>query len=122
MFHKSHSFNFKKSFDYTRRLQESNNIMSKYDSRYPIIVEVNPKFKDKLKLDKHKYLVPGDITMGQFLYVLRKRIKLSQSEALFIFLNNSIPCTSTTINILYDTYKDIDNFLYLTLSMENTFG
>ena len=44
-------------------------------------------------IDKKKYLVPGDLTAGQFVYVIRKRIKLSPEKAIFIFVNNILPPT-----------------------------
>jgi GABA(A) receptor-associated protein len=42
-------------------------------------------------IDKKKYLVPSDMTVGQFIYVIRKRIKLSPEKAIFIFVNNVLP-------------------------------
>ena len=42
-------------------------------------------------IDKKKYLVPADLTVGQFHYVIRKRIKLAPEKALFLFCSNSIP-------------------------------
>lgn len=40
-----------------------------------------------------RYLVPADLTVGQFVYVVRKRIKLSAEKAIFIFVKNSLPPT-----------------------------
>lgn len=42
-----------------------------------------------------RYLVPGDLTVGQFVYVIRKRIKLTPEKAIFIFVNNVLPPTGT---------------------------
>uniref|UniRef100_A0A9I9DKB0 Autophagy-related protein n=1 Tax=Cucumis melo TaxID=3656 RepID=A0A9I9DKB0_CUCME len=39
-------------------------------------------------IDKKKYLVPADLTVGQFVYVTRKRIKLSAEKEIFIFVDN----------------------------------
>jgi GABA(A) receptor-associated protein len=41
----------------------------------------------------HRYLVPSDLTVGQFVYVIRKRIKLSPEKAIFIFVKNVLPAT-----------------------------
>ena len=46
--------------------------MSKYPQRVPIIVDC----KKELKLDKNKYIVPNDLTVGQFMYILKKRINI----------------------------------------------
>lgn len=48
-------------------------------------------------IDKKKYLVPADLTVGQFVYVIRKRIKLSPEKAIFIFINNVLPPTGRVI-------------------------
>ena len=55
------------------RISESSKIMNKYPSRIPIIVEKSDKcmFDD---IDKFKYLVPKDLKMNQFVYIIRKRI------------------------------------------------
>ena len=40
-----------------------------------------------------RYLVPSDLTVGQFVYVIRKRIKLSPEKAIFIFAAGVLPPT-----------------------------
>ncbi|KAI3840082.1 hypothetical protein MKX03_017283, partial [Papaver bracteatum] len=42
---------------------------------------------------KKKYLVQDDLTVGKFICVLRKRIKLSAEKAIFIFMDNVLPPT-----------------------------
>ena len=76
-------------------------------------------------IDKHKFLVPFDMTVGQFLYILRKRIKLTEQEALYIFVDKTLPMTSQAISSIYNDYKrkeNFDGFLYVTYCNENTFG
>ena len=69
-----------------------------------------------------RYLVPADLTVGQFVYVIRKRIKLSPEKAIFVFINNQLPPTATLMSVIYEKQKDEDGFLYVTYSGENTFG
>jgi hypothetical protein len=57
-----------------------------------VIVEKAEK-SDIPDIDKKKYLVPADLTVGQFVYVIRKRIKLSPEKAIFIFVKNVLPPT-----------------------------
>ena len=78
--------------------------------------------KALIDLDKKKYLVPADLTVGQFVYVIRKRIKLSPEKAIFIFVNNVLPPTAALMSSIYDEHKDDDGFLYIAYSGENTFG
>ena len=98
---------------------------------------------DIATIDKKKYLVPADLTVGQFVYVIRKRIKLSQEQALWVFVEKEeggkktqvLPPTryayakerlpnmcSNTMAAVYHEYKDKDQFLYITYSGENVFG
>nr|XP_010908955.1 autophagy-related protein 8C isoform X3 [Elaeis guineensis] len=68
------------------------------------------------------YLVPADLTVGQFVYVVRKRIKLGAEKAIFIFVKNTLPPTAVMMSAIYEENKDEDGFLYMTYSGENTFG
>ena len=113
---------FKKDFKFEERKKEAGRIKEKYSDKIPIIVEKSIK-SDIANIDKKKYLVPNDITVGQFVYIIRKRIELSPEKAVFIFLNNNtIPPTSALLSDLFKKYVDDDGFLYLTYAGENTFG
>ncbi len=113
---------FKTKYSFENRVSESGRIRSKYPDRIPIICEKASKKSDTPDIDKNKYLVPFDLTVGQFLYVIRKRIKLPPEAALFIFINGSLPSTSMLISTVYENEKDPDGFLYILYSKENTFG
>lgn len=117
----SHISDFKKKYTLEERLQETKRIREKYPDRIPIIIEksANSTVPD---INKNKYLVPKEITIGQFIYIIRKRIELSQDKAIFLFLNDNIPATSNVLEQLYEEYKDEDNFIYFTYAGEATFG
>merc|ERR1711991_1086764 len=93
----------------------------KYPDRIPVIVE-KANGGDIPDIDKKKYLVPADLTVGQFVYVIRKRIKLSPEKAIFIFVDEVLPPTAALMSSIYEEHKDEDGFLYITYSGENTFG
>ena len=114
---------FKKKNSFENRLNQAQNIINKFPTRIPIIVEIHPSSKSSIPpLDKSKYLVPQELTVGQFVYVLRKRMKLNAERAIFIFFNNELPPTSECLSIMYERYKEKDLFLYAYVSSENTFG
>jgi GABA(A) receptor-associated protein len=69
---------------------------------------------DIATIDKKKYLVPADLTVGQFVYVIRKRIKLSPEKAIFIFVDEVLPPTAALMSSIYEEHKDEDGFLYIT--------
>jgi len=101
--------------------KESQRILNKYPDRIPIIVN-----KDKVSLlpdlKKNKYLVPKDMVLSQFIFIIRKNLILSSSEALFITINNKLCQSNKKIIDLYEEEKNEDGFLYITYSSENTFG
>ena len=107
---------------YTR--DEAMRVISKYPDRIPIIVNRSKSAGLEVPyIDKHKFLVPSDLTIGQFQYVIRKRLSLEPHKALFMFINNCVPPTSSLVSTIYDECKDPDTlFLFVTYSMENTFG
>jgi GABA(A) receptor-associated protein len=116
---------YQKKFTETQRKCEADRIISKYPHRIPIICERAKMCSDPnvATLDKKKYLVPKDLRLADFMYVIRKRMKLSPDKSIFLFLggNNLAPC-GALLGILYDQYKDKDGFLYVTYNGESTFG
>ncbi|XP_068957589.1 gamma-aminobutyric acid receptor-associated protein-like 1 isoform X2 [Petaurus breviceps papuanus] len=86
-----------------------------------VIVEKAPKARVP-DLDKRKYLVPSDLTVGQFYFLIRKRIHLRPEDALFFFVNNTIPPTSATMGQLYEDNHEEDYFLYVAYSDESVYG
>ena len=100
---------------------EAQRIRTKYADRIPVICEKDER-SDIPDIDKKKYLVPQDLTVGQFVYVIRKRIKLPSEKAIFIFINNVLPPTAALMSKIYAEHKDEDGFLYVQYSGENTFG
>uniref|UniRef100_A0AAQ4PG62 GABA(A) receptor-associated protein b n=1 Tax=Gasterosteus aculeatus aculeatus TaxID=481459 RepID=A0AAQ4PG62_GASAC len=93
-------FQYKEEHPFEKRRSEGEKIRKKYPDRVPVIVEKAPKARIG-DLDKKKYLVPSDLTVGQFYFLIRKRIHLRAEDALFFFVNNVIPPTSATMGLLY---------------------
>nr|CAD7424564.1 unnamed protein product [Timema monikensis] len=93
-------FQYKEEHAFEKRKAEGEKIRRKYPERVPVIVEKAPKARIG-DLDKKKYLVPSDLTVGQFYFLIRKRIHLRPEDALFFFVNNVIPPTSATMGSLY---------------------
>ncbi|KAI8816328.1 putative autophagy-related protein 8 [Fimicolochytrium jonesii] len=112
---------FKDDHPFEKRKAEAEKIRQKYPDRIPCIVEKAEKSVVG-KIDKKKYLVPCDLTIGQFVWVIRKRIQLTPEKAIYIFVNNVIPPTASLLSQVYAEHKDEDGFLYIVYSSENTFG
>ncbi|KAG6765687.1 hypothetical protein POTOM_029740 [Populus tomentosa] len=106
---------FKQESTFDDRLGESKNIIFKYPDRVP--VNSNPYFSRFFR-----YLVPRDMTIGQFIHILSSRLELTPGKALFIFVKNTLPQTASQMDSIYESYKDDDGFLYMCYSSEKTFG
>lgn len=112
----------------TQNLCSVESALDSFAFLFQVIVEKAPKARIG-DLDKKKYLVPSDLTgkhcimcvwtvfkrhcyikvlnlyclwsVGQFYFLIRKRIHLRAEDALFFFVNNVIPPTSATMGLLY---------------------
>jgi len=49
-------------------------------------------------------------------------MKLNPEQAIFLFVNDTLPPTAALMSQIYEKNKDEDGFLYVTYSGENTFG
>ncbi|KAJ6318093.1 hypothetical protein OIU76_013606 [Salix suchowensis] len=112
---------FKQEFTFDDRLGESKNITVKYPDRVPVIIERYSR-TDLPEMEKRKYLVPRDMTIGQFIHILSSRLELTPGKALFIFVKNTLPQTASRMDSIYESYKEDDGFLYMCYSSEKTFG
>ncbi|OIT08454.1 PREDICTED: autophagy-related protein 8i [Nicotiana attenuata] len=112
---------FKEEFSHDERLAESQDIIAKYPDRLPVVVERYSK-TDLPEMEKKKYLVPRDMSVGQFIHILSGRLHLAPGKALFVFVNNTLPQTTSLMETVYDSFKDKDGFLYMCYSSEKTFG
>ena len=136
---------FKDEHPFEKRKAEAERIRQKYADRIPVCLSSklvslsalsytflstsNSAFlqvicekvekSDIATIDKKKYLVPSDLTVGQFVYVIRKRIKLSPEKAIFIFVDEVLPPTAALMSSIYEEHKDEDGFLYITYVLQH---
>ncbi|RDA89580.1 hypothetical protein CP533_3013 [Ophiocordyceps camponoti-saundersi (nom. inval.)] len=108
---------FKDEHPFEKRKAEAERIRQKYADRIPVICEKVEK-SDITTIDKKKYLVPSDLTVGQFVYVIRKRIKLSPEKAIFIFVEEVLPPTAALMSSIYEEHKDDDGYVHISIGLE----
>jgi GABA(A) receptor-associated protein len=113
---------YKKRIPFETRKLESGRMLEKYKDKLPVIVEKNYKLGINPDIDKSKYLVPYDLSFGEFLQIIRKRTKIDSHQALFAFVDNKLPCTNDIMINIYKNHADDDGYLYIIYSLENTFG
>ncbi len=113
---------FKEINDFETRKTLAQRIRAKYPHRIPIIAEKAKGSSDIPTIDKKKFLTPEDNTVGMFIHGIRSQLKLKPEQSIFLFINNILPPVGSPMSNMYEKYKDIDGFLYITYSGENTFG
>jgi GABA(A) receptor-associated protein len=113
---------FKDEFTLEQRIDESTRVRQKYPDRIPVICERARGCTNLPPIQKRKYLVPVDLTVGQFLYLIRKSIHVGSELAMFLFVKNQLPPTGENMVTLDADHRSDDGFLYLSYSGENTFG
>lgn len=109
-----------RSSPFEKRVHESKRLESKHPDRVPVLVQ--PGNDQTPKTDTFKYLVPKTTTVGQFVDTIRKKTKLKSCQALFVFVNGVLPPTSSSMIQVYQEHREDDGFLYVTYTLENTFG
>ena len=112
---------FKNKFSFEKRRSEVQRILKKYPNRIPIVVEIAEN-SSLPPLDKSKYLVPEELTISQFIYIIRKRLKLQPDQALFIFVNNCLLTSTSLMKEVYKEHKEESGFLMIIIREESTFG
>ena len=118
-----HLSRFKQDYIFESRTKESSGLLKKYPERVPVIIERSKNSIHLTIIDKNKFLVPKELTMSQLLWVIRKRMNITSTQAVY-FLSESgtlFPGTEE-ISSVYENNKDPDGFLYLKYANENTFG
>jgi len=98
-------------------------IRLKFPSKVPVIVEKYHKEVALPSLDKTKYLVPQEITMSQFITIIRNRLQLNSQQALYLLVSNrNLASLSRPLAQIYRDYHDEDGFLYVTYASQEVFG
>ena len=122
---------FRKQYSFEERYAEAHRVMHKYPNRIPVICERDQRDSNLPPDNKIKFLIPLDMTVGQFVYVIRQRVKLPPETAIFMFITKEkkdgsvisiLAPTSQVFDNVYFDCKDRDGFLYVKISGEHTFG
>ena len=108
--------NVEQNLDYSARL------LVKYPDRVPVIIEKS----DHVTLPNYKYLLPKSITTSTFMTIIKTKINIASTQALFTFIKSNetyllIPMNET-MGEIYKMFKQPDGFLYMRFGIENTFG
>jgi GABA(A) receptor-associated protein len=112
---------YKREKTLKERQDESANIIKKHAGHIPVNVEKD--LRSRLPdIGLQKSLVPSDLYINEFVYVIRKRIHLQATDAILLFVNRTLPIPNTTMGYLYQENRDEDGFMYCSYSSETAYG
>ena len=78
---------FKNTHPFSRRLEESKRVLSKYPDEFLLLwKKINNNKDDSIPvLDRVKFLVPKDVSATQFTYIIRKTYRITSRKSYFYF-------------------------------------
>ena len=114
--------NYRKNVSFDERKLKASMILKQHSDRIPVVVECSEQLQAVHPLKKNKFIVPFELTLAQFIFVIRKHMKLDPSYAIFVFINNKLHPSTSIMGDLYASQKDEDGFMYLDVFQESTFG
>jgi GABA(A) receptor-associated protein len=108
--------------DLPKRQQLSDRALKKHVNRIPVIVDRISK--ESMDISKHKFLVPHELSLGEFVGRLRLLSDASRSYIFFVKTKQRhiLPPLTDQLQDLYEQHKEDDGFLYLTFQTESVFG
>ena len=95
----------------TKRIAK--NCRKEKPDKVPVLIR-----SDKIKILKEKYLIPKQMTVGQFLLIIRKNIILNKEDAIYLIFENKMYSPTSKFQEL-DNGKD---YLIIDICKEETYG
>lgn len=95
-------------------------IRQAHHDRIPVVLREHQTHGEEGRV--FKYLVPNNFLACDMLYVLRRRLEMHDSQALFLFHGARVAAGNDAL-IAFDTARTSDHSpLHLSYSLENCFG
>ena len=113
---------YRKNVPFDERKLKASIILKQHPDRIPVVVECSEELQSIHPLKKNKFIVPFELTLAQFLFVIRKHMKLDPEYAIFVFINNKLHPVTSLVGTIYAQEKDEDGFMYMDVFQESTFG
>ena len=114
----------KLQYDESTKEDDARKVKEKFPDRIPIYVTGDRSTNTSTyELDKRRFLAPGDMKVGQFMFVLRKRMQLPPTHAMFVYNNGRLLMNTMSIQDVYHNRSNKDqSYLDMNYAFENTFG
>ncbi|KAG6749747.1 hypothetical protein POTOM_046815 [Populus tomentosa] len=90
---------FKDEFTFEKRLEESQDNFAKYPLRIPGVAAFRTHCNPQIPgVETLLYLVPRDMSVGQFIHILSSRLHLTPGKALLVFVKGTLPQTAALMD------------------------
>ena len=116
-------FQYKQNNSLQSRKNQYRKILENHPDKVPVILERDKKCTIN-KTIKTKYILSQEVTMAEFVNIIREKLDLKPDRALFFLVNGKHSVTMTDeLGGIYQKYKDEeDGFLYMSYSEEIVYG
>jgi len=110
-------------FKQNHTLLERKRMMEYLTKQHPEKIYCIVDFKADNEVKLYKFCIERSAMALVIMSHVRHKTELAESEALFLFNGNSIIRPNSLMVDIYSRYKDgEDDFVYITVTKENTFG
>jgi GABA(A) receptor-associated protein len=112
---------YRNEHTFRERQAEAEKLRNKFPDRVPVIVERSPTASIG-QLDENKFLLPWDLTVGQFYYIIRQRLNMRPEDALYFYIKYTSPYKNATMGAVYQLLRYFDFVLYVSYSDSSVYG
>ncbi|XP_053214996.1 microtubule-associated proteins 1A/1B light chain 3A-like [Panonychus citri] len=117
------NFEFKRNLTFDERQKQSQSMRRLYSDKTPIIIEKYRSEKQLPIIDRNRYLVPQHLPCSKLVEIVRRRLTLHPSYALFLLAGGkSLVSNSKSVGQVAEQFRDPDGFLYIVYASQETFG
>jgi hypothetical protein len=105
-------------YEIKQALKKSRRLLSRHPERIPVVV-----IAGNITMNMSKFLPHKDSNVGEFMMCVRGYIKqLQKTDALLLFVCETMPPMTTLMGTLYKDYATPDGYLHVHINRESTFG
>ena len=92
-----------------------------HSDKVPIIINRSPGSRLR-ELTNNKILILKSFNVYKLIMVIKKKIELDKSEAIYLFINKNLLQAGQTLDEIYEKYVAEDGFLHIEYYEYATFG